>query len=90
MLKHRIFFCIKEGNTIAILSVGTIASTVSKVLSTHSKFSEIGHYDMRFVKPLDEDLLKILFNKYKVIISIEDGTVIGGFGSAVMATHAIA
>ena len=76
--------CIKEGNTVAILSIGTTANTVSNVIDNNPQFKDIGHYDMRFVKPLDGFLLKTLFKKYKVIISIEDGTIIGGFGSAVL------
>ncbi len=76
--------CIKEGNTVAILSIGTTANTVSNVIDNNPQFEDIGHYDMRFVKPLDGFLLKTLFKKYKVIISIEDGTIIGGFGSAVL------
>ena len=76
--------CIKEGNTVVILSIGTTANTVSNVIDNNPQFEDIGHYDMRFVKPLDGFLLKTLFKKYKVIISIEDGTIIGGFGSAVL------
>ena len=75
---------LKEGKDIAVLSIGTTANTVTNVIESDNKFSEIGHYDMRFVKPLDGDLLKILFKKYKVIISIEDGTIVGGFGSAIL------
>ncbi|HQW84196.1 MAG TPA: transketolase C-terminal domain-containing protein, partial [Ferruginibacter sp.] len=42
------------------------------------------HYDMRFVKPIDEDMLHEVFSKYNKVITIEDGTVVGGFGSAVL------
>ena len=42
------------------------------------------HYDIRFVKPIDEDLLHEVFAKYSKIVTVEDGTVIGGFGSAVL------
>ena len=76
--------CLKEGKDIAIISVGTTAITVSNVLKKNTEFEAIGHYDMRFVKPLDGALLKTLLKKYKVIISIEDGTIVGGFGSAVL------
>ncbi|MBT8245296.1 MAG: 1-deoxy-D-xylulose-5-phosphate synthase [Winogradskyella sp.] len=76
--------CLKEGKDIAILSVGTTANTVSNVIKNNPELETIGHYDMRFVKPLDVDLLNILFKKYKAIISIEDGTIIGGFGSALL------
>ncbi len=76
--------CIKEGNTIAILSIGTTANTVSNVIDNNPQFDDVGHYDMRFVKPVDGFLLKTLFKKYKAIISIEDGTIVGGFGSAIL------
>ena len=76
--------CIKEGNTVAILSIGTTANTVSNVIDNNPQFEDIGHYDMRFVKPVDGFLLKTLFKKYKAIISIEDGTIVGGFGSAIL------
>ena len=46
--------------------------------------NEVGHYNMRFVKPLDESQLIKIFNKYKYIITIEDGCKIGGFGSAIL------
>ncbi|MEO6135837.1 MAG: transketolase C-terminal domain-containing protein, partial [Ginsengibacter sp.] len=42
------------------------------------------HYDIRFVKPLDEELLHEVFSKYSKIITVEDGTVVGGFGSAIL------
>ena len=42
------------------------------------------HYDMRFVKPLDEELLHEVFTKFDKIITVEDGTVVGGFGRAVL------
>src|SRR6202012_5784819 len=42
------------------------------------------HYDMRFVKPLDQDLLHEVFARYDRIITVEDGTVVGGFGSAIL------
>jgi 1-deoxy-D-xylulose-5-phosphate synthase len=48
------------------------------------------HYDLRFVKPIDEDLLHEVFSKYNKIVTVEDGTVVGGFGSAIlefMAAH---
>src|SRR6185436_1971501 len=44
----------------------------------------VAHYDMRFVKPIDEKLLHEVFSKYKKIITVEDGCVQGGFGSAVL------
>ncbi|APZ46456.1 1-deoxy-D-xylulose-5-phosphate synthase [Polaribacter reichenbachii] len=79
--------CLKEGNTIAILSIGTVAEKVSKAIDIFEKentSSLIAHYDMRFVKPLDENLLHSVFEKHSVIITIEDGVIKGGFGSAIL------
>ena len=73
--------CLQEGKTIAILSIGPIAKNVSDAIEN---IPDIGHYDMRFVKPLDEELLKEIFSSYKTIITIEDGAKKGGFGSAVL------
>ena len=75
---------LKEGNKIAILSVGTIANNVSDALKVIENKEAIAHYDMRFIKPLDFKLLKTIFAKFNQIITIEDGTVIGGFGSAIL------
>jgi len=76
--------CLKEGKNIAVLSVGTIAKNVSDAIDLLDNKSEIAHYDMRFVKPLDERLLHEVFKNYKTIFTIEDGTIKGGFGSAVL------
>ncbi len=76
--------CIKKGKSIAILSVGTIAENVSEAIDLSENKSNIAHYDMRFVKPLDEELLHQIFNKYLKIITIEDGAIKGGFGSAIL------
>ena len=76
---------IKEGEDIAILSIGAIGNLVVEANRILEKENiNIGHYDMRFVKPLDGELLKKIFNKYKKIITIEDGAITGGFGSAII------
>lgn len=71
---------LKHGENTAILSVGAVASNIQKAI----KKLNIAHYDMRFVKPLDIDLLHDIFNTYHTIITVENGTVCGGFGSAVL------
>jgi 1-deoxy-D-xylulose-5-phosphate synthase len=76
--------CIKEGKDIAVLSIGSIAKNVSEAIETINKTTSIAHYDMRFVKPMDEKLLHEIFNSFSKIITIEDGTVKGGFGSAIL------
>lgn len=76
--------CLREGNQIAILSFGTIGNYVTEAAEKLSEQGiEVGHYDMRFVKPLDADLLDEIVSSYERIITIEDGTQVGGFGSAV-------
>tara|TARA_R110001606_G_scaffold93376_1_gene207339 strand:+ start:43621 stop:45393 length:1773 start_codon:yes stop_codon:yes gene_type:complete len=76
--------CLKEGKNIAILSVGTVADTVSEAITLSEKSDKIAHYDMRFIKPLDENLAHCIFKKHQTIITIEDGTINGGFGSSIL------
>ncbi|KJD31833.1 1-deoxy-D-xylulose-5-phosphate synthase [Tamlana nanhaiensis] len=71
---------LKQGKNLAVLSIGTIANNVTKAI----EHLEISHYDMRFVKPLDETLLHHIFKNHNTIWTIEDGTVNGGFGSAIL------
>ncbi len=76
--------CIKEGTRIAVLSNGTIGNNVMQALGNLDHPSEIAHFDFPFVKPLDEDLLHTIFSKFKTIITVEDGVITGGFGSAIL------
>jgi 1-deoxy-D-xylulose-5-phosphate synthase len=76
---------IKEGKDIAILSIGAIGNLVKDAIDTLAKERiDAAHFDMRFVKPLDTDLLDIIFTQFDKIITLEDGSISGGFGSAVM------
>ncbi len=76
---------IKDGKDIAILSFGHVGNfAASAIRDVKAEEINPAHYDMRFVKPIDEALLHEVFNKYKKVITIEDGTVVGGFGSAVL------
>ena len=74
-----------NGKDIAILSVGHPGNFVQEAAQ---QLTEIGvsfaHYDMRFVKPIDEIMLHEIFTKFKYIITVEDGCIMGGFGSAVI------
>lgn len=72
--------CLKKGKKIAILSIGTMAKHVENAIVD----LDISHYDMQFVKPLDETLLHGIFKTHKTIVTIEDGTIVGGFGSAIL------
>lgn len=76
--------CLKKGVDIALLSIGPIAAEVNKAIMHSINASRISHYDMRFVKPLDYKLLHQIFSTYKTIITVEDGTKKGGFGSAIV------
>lgn len=76
---------IKEGEELAILTIGHIGNYAVEVCEELSSSGiEIAHYDLRFAKPLDEALLHEVFSTYKKIITIEDGCVQGGVGSAVL------
>ncbi|WP_019037146.1 1-deoxy-D-xylulose-5-phosphate synthase [Psychroflexus tropicus] len=76
--------CLREGSELAVLSLGSISSHVSKSIEAIAGRFSIAHYDLRFLKPLDEDLLNSVFEKFDHILTIEDGTVKGGFGDAVL------
>jgi 1-deoxy-D-xylulose-5-phosphate synthase len=76
--------CVKEGTQIAVLSNGTIGNNVTQALENLQNPNAIAHFDFPFVKPLDETLLHTIFSKYKTIITIEDGVITGGFGSAIL------
>lgn len=75
--------CLIKGTDIAILSTGTIGNNVTNALATNS-INKIAHYHFGFVKPLDESLLHEIFASFKTIITIEDGTIKGGFGSGIL------
>ena len=76
--------CLVDGTETAVLSNGAIGKNVNLALDNIGNPESIAHYDFAFVKPLDENELHHIFKKFKTIITIEDGTVVGGFGSAVL------
>jgi 1-deoxy-D-xylulose-5-phosphate synthase len=77
--------CITEGEDVAVLSIGHPGNFVQKALKELEKENiKPAHYDIRFVKPLDEKLLHAIFQKFKKIITVEDGCIMGGMGSAVL------
>jgi 1-deoxy-D-xylulose-5-phosphate synthase len=76
---------IKEGTDIAILSLGHIGNYVYEAIDKLEKEGvNPAHYDMRFAKPLDVELLHTVFQKFDKVLTIEDGCVQGGFGSAIL------
>ena len=77
--------CLKQGSDVAVLSLGPIGTEVTKALAIAQQTGRsIAHYDMVFCKPLDVELLKEVFAKFSHIVTVEDGTVKGGFGSAIL------
>lgn len=74
--------CLREGTDLAVLSFGPLGVEVEKVIDDVSL--SVAHYDMRFAKPLDEEILDEVGRKFKRIVTIEDGSREGGFGSAVL------
>lgn len=78
---------LRDGDDIAVLSVGPVGNNVVKAVGMIENDGDgisVAHYDMRFVKPLDENLLKEVAAKFKHVITVEDGVREGGFGSAVI------
>jgi 1-deoxy-D-xylulose-5-phosphate synthase len=76
---------LKDGEGIAILSFGHPGNFVAAAIrEVKNDGINPAHYDMRFAKPLDEELLHEVFNKFEQVITVEDGTVQGGFGSAIL------
>ena len=71
---------LKQGEGLAVLSVGAISNKVTEAI----RGIDCGHYDMRFIKPLDESLLHTIFKTHSTLITIEDGVENGGFGSAIL------
>lgn len=80
---------VSDGNEIALVTIGHVGNFAQKAISELDTYS-VAHYDMRFVKPLDEALLHEVFSKHDKVITVEDGCIQGGFGSAIiefMADH---
>jgi 1-deoxy-D-xylulose-5-phosphate synthase len=76
---------LRNGHDVAILSIGAIGTQATEACEAlENRGISAAHYDMRFVKPLDEMMLHEVFGKFKQVITLEDGCVVGGFGSAVL------
>ncbi|HIW44988.1 MAG TPA: 1-deoxy-D-xylulose-5-phosphate synthase [Candidatus Prevotella stercoripullorum] len=78
---------LKEGKQVAVLTVGPIGNTAAEAIKKAEAAVNglnVGHYDMRFIKPLDESLLEEIGKQYNNIVTVEDGVRSGGFGSAVL------
>lgn len=76
---------IQDGTDLAVLSIGPLGNYVKEAgLALENRGISLAHYDMRFVKPLDEAMLHEVFGKFDRVITLEDGCLQGGFGSAVL------
>jgi 1-deoxy-D-xylulose-5-phosphate synthase len=76
---------LRDGENIAILSLGHVGNfAIDACNELEHEGIRAAHYDMRFLKPLDQDLLHEVFGRYSHIITVEDGTINGGFGSAIL------
>ena len=71
---------LKKGKNLAVLSIGTMAKNVTEAIRNLN----VSHYDMRFVKPLDKHLLHTIFKNYNTLVTVEDHTIKGGFGSSIL------
>lgn len=81
--------CISEGSDVAVLTIGHIGNEAAKAVGQlRAEGIAVGHYDMRFVKPLDTVLLDEVARRYKAVVTVEDGCLAGGFGSAVLEYYA--
>ena len=82
--------CLREGKDMAVLSIGAIGNAVAEAIDLvdeRAKNQEprlITHYDMRWLKPIDEELLREVGERFKTIVTVEDGVIDGGLGSAVL------
>ena len=74
--------CLRQGNRVAIVSIGPIGNNATKAIAQSGL--NVGHYDLRFLKPLDDALLHDICQHYERLITLEDGCVQGGMGSAVL------
>ena len=73
---------LRDGKDFAVLSIGSIGNAVADAIEASGR--DVAHYDMRWLKPLDEEILHEVGKKYKTIVTAEDGVIAGGLGSAVL------
>ncbi len=71
---------------ICVLSIGSIGNTVEQALDAHEELKDIGHWNMRWLKPLDVETVKAVAEQYDTIVTVEDAMTSGGLGSAVLET----
>ena len=78
--------CLKEGTDIAVISLGPIGKVAEQAIAKAEKTTgkQIAHYDLRFLKPLDEEMLDEIGRNFKKVLTLEDGSLSGGMGSAIL------
>lgn len=74
-----------EGAKVAVVTIGTTAGAATKAISQVD--AKIPHYDMRFAKPLDEEMLRMIGERYSVVVTVEDGALRGGVGEAISSLY---
>lgn len=78
--------CLKEGERIAVLTIGTVGNFASEAIARmEADGIRVAHYDLRFAKPLDQELLNEVGRKFRYVVTVEDGALRGGVGEAVVA-----
>lgn len=82
MVKYGKGVKLRDGKNVAVLTIGAIGNTMAEAIEASGK--NYAHYDMRWLKPLDEDLLHEVGKKFKTIVTAEDGMIAGGLGSAIL------
>ena len=78
--------CLREGNDIAVITLGPIGNAAARAIerAVNERGLSVAHYDLRFLKPLDEEMLHEIGKRFNRIVTVEDGVVKGGMGSAVL------
>jgi 1-deoxy-D-xylulose-5-phosphate synthase len=77
--------CLKEGDNVALITLGPIGKKMEEAIKqAEEKGISVAHYDLRFLKPLDSKMLNAIGQKFDKIITVEDGVIAGGMGSAIM------
>ena len=78
--------CLKDGERIAVLTIGTVGNFASEAIARmEADRIRVAHYDLRFAKPLDQELLHEVGRKFRCVVTVEDGALRGGVGEAVVA-----
>ena len=76
--------CLHKGTKLAVLSTGFIGNSVAEAIEGITESNKIAHYNFAFIKPLDVDLLNEILTNFDQLVTVEDGAITGGFGSAIL------